>query len=131
MSQENVDRFVEGTEAFNRGDVDAWLERYDTEVVFEPQVAAVDGASVGHDGLRAFAATIGDVYDQFQVRFHDVRDLGERVLALGEASTIGRESGVRMDQPLAIVASFREGRIVHFKDYGDKAQALAAVGLSE
>ena len=29
MSQENVDRFVEATEAFNRGDVDAWLEPYD------------------------------------------------------------------------------------------------------
>ena len=131
MSQENVDRFVEATEAFNRGDVDAWLGPYDTEVVFEPQVAAVEGASVGHDGLRAFAETIGDLYDHFQVRFHDVRDLGERVLALGEASSIGRGSGVRMDQPLAIVASFREGRIVHFKDYGEEVEALKAVGLSE
>ena len=131
MSQENVDRFVEATEAFNRGDVDAWLEPYDAEVVFEPQVAAMEGASVGHDGLRAFAATIGELYDGFQVRFHDVRDLGERVLALGEASSIGRGSGVRMDQPLAIVASFREGRIVHFKDYGEEAEALEAVGLSE
>src|SRR5665809_87424 len=69
MSQENVDRFVEATEAFNRGDVEAWLEPFDTEVVFEPQVAVVEGASVGHDGMRAFAGTIGDLYDRFQVRF--------------------------------------------------------------
>ena len=126
-----MDRFVKATEAFNRGDVEAWLEPYDTEVVFEPQVAAVEGASVGHDGLTAFAATIGDFYDRFQVRFHDVRDLGERLLALGDASSIGRGSGVRMDQPLAIVATFRDGRIVHFKDYGNEAEALEAVELSE
>ena len=131
MSEENVERFVEATEAFNRGDVEAWLEPYDTEVVFEPQVAAVEGASLGHDGMRVFAATIGDLYDRFQVRFHDVRDLGEGVLALGEASSIGRGSGVRMDQPLAIVASFRDGQIVHFKDYGNEAEALEAVGLSK
>ncbi len=131
MSRENVDRFVEATEAFNRGDVEAWLKPYDPGVVFEPQVAVVEGASVGHDGMRAFAATIGDLYDRFQVRFHDVRDLGDRVLALGEASSIGRGSDIRMDQPLAIVASFREGRIVHFKDYGEEADALKAVGLSE
>jgi ketosteroid isomerase-like protein len=30
---------------------------------------------------------------------------------------------------LAIVASFRDGRITHFKDYGDKQLALEAVGL--
>jgi ketosteroid isomerase-like protein len=131
VSQENVDRFVVATEAFNRADVEAWLEPYDTEVVFEPQVAAVEGPSVGHDGMRAFAATIGDLYDRFQVRFHDVRDLGDQVLALGQASSIGRGSGIGHDQPLAIVATFRDGRIVHFKDYGDEADALAAVGLSE
>ena len=33
MSQENLDRFVEATDAFNRGDVEAWLEPFDTEAV--------------------------------------------------------------------------------------------------
>jgi ketosteroid isomerase-like protein len=131
MSRENVERFVASTEAFNRGDVEAWLKPYATEVVFEPQIAAVEGASLGRDGMRAFAAAIGDLYDRFQARFHDVRDLGDTVLALGDANSIGRGSGIRMDQPLAIVASFRDGRIVHFKDYGNEAEALEAVGLSD
>jgi hypothetical protein len=67
MSQENVDRFVEATEAFNRGDVEAWLGQYDTEVVFEPQVAEMEGAYVGHDGIRAFITNIGDLYEHFEV----------------------------------------------------------------
>jgi ketosteroid isomerase-like protein len=131
MSQENVDRFVEANEAFNRGDVETWLGRYDTDVVFEPQVAEMEGAYVGHDGIKAFIANIGDLYEHFEVRLHDVRDLGELVLALGSATSIGKGSGIEQDAPLAIVANFRDGRITHFKDYGDKVRALEAVGLSE
>ena len=131
MSQENVDRFVEATEAFNRGDAEAWLKQYDTEVIFEPQVAEMEGAYVGHDGIRAFMATIEDLYEGFQVRLQDVRDLGDRVLALGTASSIGKGSGIEQEAPLAIVASFRDGRITHFKDYGDKDQAFEAVGRQQ
>jgi ketosteroid isomerase-like protein len=131
MSQENVDRFVEATHAFNRGDVATWLGLYDAEVVFEPQVAEMEGAYVGHDGIRAFITNIGDLYERFEVRLHDVRDLGERVLALGSAISIGKGSGIEQEAPLAIVASFRGGRITHFKDYGDKVRAIDAVGLSE
>jgi len=131
MSRENVDRFVEATRALNRGDIEAWLGAFDAEVVFEPQVAEMDGTYVGHAGIRAFITNIGDVYERFEVRFHDVRDLGERVLALGSAITIGKGSGIEQETPLAIEASFRGGRITHFKDYGDKVRALEAVGLSE
>jgi hypothetical protein len=33
MSQENVDRFLEGIEAFNRGDVALWLETSHPDVL--------------------------------------------------------------------------------------------------
>jgi len=32
---------------------------------------------------------------------------------------------------LAIVATFRNGLITQFRDYGDRKEALEAVGLSE
>jgi ketosteroid isomerase-like protein len=130
MSKENLDRFMEATDAFNRGDLEAWLKQYDTDVVFEPQVAEMEGVYVGHEGIRAFVTNIGDLYEHFQVRLHDVRDLGEDVLALGTATSIGKGSGIEQVAPLAIVATFRHGRITRFKDYGDRDQALAAVGLS-
>ena len=131
MSQDDVDRFVEATEAFNRGDAEAWLERFDEEVVFEPLVAAVEGAYEGHAGIREFMATIGDLYESFEVRLHDVRAVGGQVLALGTAHGVGKKSGVEQDTPLAIVASLRDGRITRFKDYGEEEQALAAVGLEK
>ncbi len=52
MSQENVDRFLKGAEAFNRDDIEEGLEIYDPNVVFEPQATEMEGAFVGHDGVR-------------------------------------------------------------------------------
>jgi hypothetical protein len=40
MSQENVDRFVSGIEAFNRGDLSSIVQLFDDEVRFEHRLAA-------------------------------------------------------------------------------------------
>ena len=100
MSQENVDRFLKSLEAFNRGDIEGWLEGFHPDAVFEP-------------------------------RCPDVRDLGDRVLALGMFRTIGRGSGVEQEIPAAFLMTYRDGLCTHFKDYGKWGQALEAVGLSE
>jgi ketosteroid isomerase-like protein len=44
---------------------------------------------------------------------------------------MARGSGIETEVPVAIVASFREGLITQLKDYGDKDEALEAVGLRE
>jgi ketosteroid isomerase-like protein len=129
MSQENVDRFREAAEAFNRGDIGAWLELYDSDAVFEPQIAEMEGAFVGRESIRAFFTTIADLYEYFQVDFEEMRDLGDRVLALGTVSNLGKGSGIEQRAPVAIVASFRDGRITHFKDYADRDRAIEATGL--
>ena len=66
-----------------------------------------------------------------QIQCRDVRDLGDRVLALGVIHATGKESGAETELPLAVVARFRDGLITDFTDYGDKDQALEAAGLSE
>ena len=131
MSQENVDRFLESTEAFNQGDVERWLGTFHLDAVFELQNAALEGDYAGHDGLRRFFADLTETLEMFEADYPDVRDLGDRVLGLGTARTIGRGSGIESDLPVAIVASFRDGLCTHVKDYGDWARAREAVGLSE
>jgi ketosteroid isomerase-like protein len=63
------------------------------------------------------------------MRFAEVCDLGDQVLALGTLRVTGTGSGIEIEVPLAIVASFRDGLVTSLKDYGDKDRALAAVGL--
>ena len=56
MSEENVDRFLDGTEAFNRGDVERYLQNFQPDAVFELRNAELEGKYSGHDGLRRFFA---------------------------------------------------------------------------
>jgi ketosteroid isomerase-like protein len=137
MSQPNVDRFLEAAEAFNRfaaapaGDVRDFLQVMDPAVQFEPQQAALQGRYVGLDGVRGWLADLAEHYTDGHIHYPDVRDLGDRVVALGTLRVTGRGSGIEIEVPMAVVASFRDGLMTHFKDYGDKNQALQAVGLRE
>ena len=130
MSQENVDRFLEGNEAFNRGDVQRWLGTFHPDAVFEPQAAALEGDYIGHDGMRRFFAELADLLEMFKADYPDARDLGDRVLALGTFRSIGKGSGIESEFPLAVVATFRDELCAHLKDYGQRGQALEAAGLS-
>jgi hypothetical protein len=93
------------------------------EAVFEPQAAALEGNVAGPDGVRTFMAGLRDLYEVFEVRYTDVRDLRDRVLALGTTRSVARGSGIEQELTLAVVATY--------KDYGDKRQALEAAGLRE
>jgi ketosteroid isomerase-like protein len=55
----------------------------------------------------------------------------ERVLALVRAVGVGQLSGVRGEARVAHEFSIRDGLLVRFKVYGDRAEALEAAGLSE
>jgi len=53
------------------------------------------------------------------------------VLALGTIEAIGRTSRVETELPITVVARFKDERITHFTDFGDRAKALEAAGLRE
>jgi ketosteroid isomerase-like protein len=141
MSQENVDRFVKVTEVFNRfgaapeavgpADVESWIGFFDPDVQFVPQQAALQGGYVGHEGVGQWLADLAEHYGPGHLHYADIRDLGDRVLGLGTLRITGKGSGIEIEVPVAVVASFRDGLITRFKDYGDKDQALKAAELSE
>lgn len=130
MSQEIVDAFRRGTDAINRGDLDI-VEFIHPEVVFEPLRSRTEGAFVGHEGMRRFIADTEDMFEVFQVAYTDVRDLGERVLAIGSIRMRARVSGVETDVPTAVIAEFRDGLLWRFEDHGDARSALRAAGVWE
>jgi ketosteroid isomerase-like protein len=131
MSEENVEAFKRVAQAFNRRDLDGATEGLSPEVVFEPRAAAIEGNLSGRDGVRSFLAGLLDLFEVFELRYSDVRDLGDRVLALGTTRSIAKGSGIEQVFTIAVVATFKDGLQTHWKDYGDEAQALEAAGLEE
>jgi ketosteroid isomerase-like protein len=133
MSEENVHRFIENAEAFNRRDVGGLLALMDPEIEFEPQQAALQGTFVGHQGVGEWLADLAQHYEieSGNVDYAEIRDLGDRVLGLGTLRFTAKGSGIATEAPVAILATFRNGLMTRFKDYGDKDKALEAAGLSE
>ena len=81
--------------------------------------------------MRRFWADTAESFEVFQAEFTDVRDLGDRVLAIGTVHIRGRGGGVDMDIPAAAVATFEDGKMARWEDFRERALALEAVGLRE
>jgi ketosteroid isomerase-like protein len=65
------------------------------------------------------------------VQIAEFRDVGERIVVIGHVRGRGRKSGIEMDSPYAGVAEFKNGKIVRYRDYFDRKEALDAAELSE
>ena len=126
MSQENVEAFRRQHQAWNRNDLDAWIECFDPEV----QWSALLEEFRGHAGIRrAWHSFKVDL--QLKARFDDIRDLGDSVLALGELTGSGRTTGLNLSAEIAQLAAFRDGKILSFRDFATHDEALEAAGLQE
>ena len=134
MAQENVDTLRKLGEAWNRDDLDSFLEQLHPEVEFHSEVARlVDGDTAprrGHDGMRRFWEEWRTVWD-LTIDISDYHDLGEIVVSVGHMRIRGKGSGVDIESPVAYVNEFQDGSIRRVRAYLDPKQALEAVGLSE
>jgi ketosteroid isomerase-like protein len=70
-------------------------------------------------------------WQEFRVLHDEVRDLGDRVLALGKLEGRGRGSGVWVESPVGSVTDFRDGRAWRTRVFSDHGEALRAAGLAE
>ena len=131
MSSDDVDLVRRAVAAFGAGDQETLLDLMSESAEFFALRSATEGTFKGHDGLRAFLADNRESFEIFEPLHEEFRDVGDgRVLAFGMIRIRGRGSGVETEVPSAVLATIREGRIVHFKDYGDRQAALEAAGLA-
>ena len=140
MSQENVEAFKRGLDAYNRRDLDALLEELDPDVEWHPALAVVLGGKQtvfrGHQGVRESIQEEDEALAEFQYEVSEIRDLGTRVLAIGRARIRGKKSGVAVDTPFFVLTESkgtkgRDARAIRLRTYFDLKEALEAAGLSE
>jgi ketosteroid isomerase-like protein len=131
MSQENVERFKRGAEAIKCGDIDLVLGEVAEEVEWIAARSAVEGVYRGHAGIRRFMADTAESFDLFEPKWHELRDLEDRVLAIGTIRVRARGSGVDTEVPTAGIATYREGKLIRWEDFRERDRALEAAGLTE
>jgi ketosteroid isomerase-like protein len=136
MSQENVESFKRVIEAINRGDVEAVLQELDPAIEWHMTVQEFIGGEAGvyrgHEGVREYFRDMDEAFTEVEVDYAELRDLGDRVLAIGSFRTRGRHSGAVIESPLATLAEAdADGKGTRVLTYLDPKEALEAAGLSE
>jgi ketosteroid isomerase-like protein len=133
VSQANVEMARRANDAFNRRDVDAFMECVTSDIEFTAAMSGtVAGGSLrGREGIEALFADIRDTWEEHRMVIEEICDLGERVLGLGRLEGRGKASGVSVDVPFAIISDLRDGKMWRSRTYLDHGEALRAVGLAE
>jgi ketosteroid isomerase-like protein len=133
MSQENVEVIRRFQQALNRRDVDEMVAVWGDEAEFRPIMSALDSQVYqGHDGLRAWLAALFEDWQVFEAYGEEFHDLGDRVLSFGRWHACGRTSGIVLDVDTAAwLVRLREGKVVWWQTFTNRAEALEAVGTWE
>jgi ketosteroid isomerase-like protein len=119
-----VEIFKECVDALNRVDLAEITRLVDPEIAFVPMRAAVTGPYIGHAGMEEFLADNDEKYEYFLADFETLEALPDgRLLSIGHIRVRGREGEEETVVKTAGIASFRNGKMLSWHDYGDEAIA--------
>ena len=118
--------------AWNRGDLDAALDQFaaDCEVAFRPQVPE-PGPFNGRDELRSWMEGFRAALGSSEVELVEVvASDDDRVIAMLHLTGEGAGSGIGIELTWPNLFEFRDGKIVRWRDFDERAEALAEAGLA-
>jgi ketosteroid isomerase-like protein len=132
MSQENVELYTRGIDAFNRRDLEAFLALAHPDVVGISRVLAIEGGSYqGHDGVRDWWKELLGVFPDFTIEIVSVRDAGPMVVSGLRNRAHGEGSAAPLQELVWQVSEWRNGKVVRWQMYASEQDALDAAGLEE
>jgi ketosteroid isomerase-like protein len=138
MSQENVELVRRAYELFNQGGPEAVINAgiWSPEIVFDFSPSHIPGLGVyrGHAEVRAFFEEdwFGAFpFEEWEVEFDKLVDLGDRVIVLSRQRGRGASSGVAAELEQGIIFTLRDGEVVRVELHPDLEKALEAAGSSE
>jgi ketosteroid isomerase-like protein len=134
MSQENVEIVRLIYSSLTRGG-DGLMELVGPDFVVDFSRRRVDPfvETLDQDALDALRPALLDTWEAPPTwEPQELVDAGDKVFAFIRTRARGRASGVEVDAQVANVWTFRDGKPVEFKYFGeDRAAALEAAGLAE
>jgi ketosteroid isomerase-like protein len=133
VSQQNVEFVRAMYEHWARGDFPASF--MDPEVEHSRIGAQTPDMEGEWRGLEAFSRVFAEylhAFSDLRIEAEEIIDLDDdRVLVLSRHTAEGKLSGAPIEHELGDLFTVRDGKIVRYESYWDRAVALKAVGLSE
>jgi ketosteroid isomerase-like protein len=130
MSQENLELIRAGFAAHNRGDLDALVEVYDPDVVFETLLL---GTHRGNEAIRLIYEENQKTLSGYDVVPVELIESGDQVVAVAEVKGVGPVSQIAMADRdrFAFLFTIKNGRVIREQAFRNRDEALAAAGLQE
>ena len=131
MSQENVEVVKAALEEWNAGDMDAYRDLFDPDVIWRPmQDWPEPGPFVGREAVMRQVKQLRDTWNADTLELiGDFMTAGDRVAA--RQIWHGAGQGPEANMEMTVVFTVRKGRIFYAEFFWDHAEALEALGLSE
>jgi uncharacterized protein len=134
VSRGNVEKLLRSYEAWNRRDFDAAIEVVDPEIewtmIGASRFPGTEGTYHGHDGVREFWRVFIEPWEEFRIEVEGTRAAGDVVVVFVRFHAKARE-GLELEAPFVHLSEFRRAKVVRFRSFDDRAEALEAAGLSE
>ena len=123
MSQENVELVLKDLEYWNRGDMDAFVDLWDDDVVLRAAEGWPERDFRGKDAVRTFYEGFAETVGRDSV-------IGSDSVLL-QPVMCAAHSGLQGDMRFSQVTTFRDGKVVLAEFFWDHQEALEAAGLRE
>lgn len=135
MSQANVELARRAYEEVNsvrsRDGALRWLNEFcDPDIEWDFSRRGLDGAVYhGYEGWLGFAEQFRGVWQEFHREIQEILDAGDSVVIFTRDTGVS-ESGIKIASSVCQVSSFRNGKMVSYRYFGEERLAcLEAVGL--
>jgi ketosteroid isomerase-like protein len=128
MSQENVEAVRLSIAAYQRGEWEEATAYLAPEAVWE---VGQELPACGPSAVRKMWSRWNDEWERLDMIGEEIIGAGDKVFVAMRYQGRGRLSGVAIDQRVFEVHTFRDGECISKVDFETRAEALAAVGLSD
>jgi ketosteroid isomerase-like protein len=134
MSPENVEIVRRNTDAYNRGDLDGFIEDWAPDAVLDWSNSHGFDAGVyrGRDEVRAFVERFRESFDDIRIELiGDPIEVRDGLVLADNVTYLRGRDGVRVEARSAWLVTFANGEQTGLTLYQTKRDALEAAGLSE
>ena len=133
MSEENVEILRRIFDRLAEGDGELFWAHLDSEVEWDERDMEWPEAGLyrGVDEVRGLIRRWVGTWDEMRWEARNYVNAGDTVVVTVRQIGRGRGSGVPVEQERSQTWTFRDGKIVAFRSFVTRAEALEAAGLSE
>ena len=133
MSEGNVEIVREMAKRFEAGDRESWREVITEDVIWDTSATIGPQAGIyeGHAGIERFFIDWLGTWENPLVKNLEMIDAGDSVITVVRWTARGKTSGVETEATMFGVYDVKDRRIVRYRQFDSRKEALEAAGLSE